>query len=147
MAKILGRQTGFLMIEVVIAILIITVALVAAVGMFINSTHANANAAEYTAAASLAQKQLEMLKTKDPVNYWSKLDLSSPSEIAWQDSTQATPLKVNNVSYNVGTMASSCPESSNLVQVTITVTWNNSTPSPSSSVQVTTFYPKISMQN
>lgn len=147
MTKLFKQQTGFLMLEVVIATLIITVALVAAVGMFISSTQANADAAEYTVAASLAQKQLEMLKTKDPINYWSKIDLSTPSEISWQDSTQSLPLKVNNVSYNVKTVAANCPENANLVQVTVTVSWNKSSPRPDSSVQITTSYSKVTMQN
>ena len=147
MTKFFKQQTGFLMLEVVIATLIITVALVAAVGILMTSTQANSNAAEYTVAASLAQKQLELLKTKDPGNYWSKLELSSPSEISWQDNNEAIPLKVNNVSYNVKTIASSCPENSNLVQVTVTVIWNNTGSRPESNVQITTSYPKITMQN
>lgn len=147
MTNFIKRETGFLMLEVVIATLIVTVALVAAVGMFISSTHANADAAEYTVAASLAQKQLEMLKIKDPINYWSKLDLTTPIDISWQDSAQTIPVKINNKTYIVKTIAQTCPESANLVQVIVTVTWTNASQRPISSVQITTSYPKVKLQN
>ncbi|MDD4600414.1 MAG: hypothetical protein PHQ46_05090 [Negativicutes bacterium] len=140
MNKTLSQQNGFLMLEIVLAVLIISIALVASLGMFINSTKANANAAEYTLAATLAQKQLEMLKLKDPHTYWAVFDLTTQTPIAWQDNTNQPP-----ASYTVDTVASVCPENLDLVQVKVTVTWNKPTSDSNPSVTLTTFYPKISL--
>lgn len=147
MTIMLQRQNGFLMIEVVLAVLIISVALVAALGMFITSTHANADAADYMVATTLAQKQLELLKIKDAQNYWSKLELTAPTKIAWQDTSVAYPPVLNGVNYQVDTTASFSPENQNLVQVTVTVTWDKPDGRPNSIVQLTTSFSKIPLQN
>lgn len=147
MTRILQRQNGFLMVEVVLAVLIISVALVAALGMFITSTQANADAAEYTVATTLAQKQLELLKTKDAQNYWAKLELTAPAKIDWQDTEVAYPPLLNGVNYQVDTTASLSPENQNLVQVTVTVTWDKPNGRPNSIVQLTTFFSKVTLQN
>ncbi|HHV87242.1 MAG TPA: hypothetical protein GXX42_15775 [Petrimonas sp.] len=50
------------MLEVVVAIVIITVALLAIASMFVQATHSGISAEEYAAAAYVAQKTLEKLK-------------------------------------------------------------------------------------
>ncbi|MPM29714.1 hypothetical protein SDC9_76254 [bioreactor metagenome] len=136
-AKILARQNGFLMLEVMLAVLIVSVALVAVLGMFINSTKANADAAENTVAATLAQKQLEMLKTKDH-NYWANFAPNAQTSISWLDIDKPVPQ-----GYAVNTVAMPCPENASLVQVTVTVTWNAPNSPAARNVKITTFYPKI----
>lgn len=60
--KYTRQQHGFLMVEALLATVIITVALVAVAGMFIQSTQATAKAADYTAATAIAQDYLEQIK-------------------------------------------------------------------------------------
>lgn len=62
-------QRGFLMIEVTVSILILSVALVAIAVIFSQATQANIRASEYTVATNLAQEQLEILKSKDNL-FW-----------------------------------------------------------------------------
>lgn len=50
------------MIEVIVAIVVVSVALLAAAGMFIQSTHATLRSADYTVATALGQETLEKLK-------------------------------------------------------------------------------------
>ena len=138
--KFLARQKGFLIVEVMLAVLIISIALVAAMGMFIYSTKANSDASEYTVAATLAQKQLEMLKMKDPQNYWAKLDLTSTTKIAWQDTTSPPPTR-----YTIDTVASACSENPNLVEVIVTVAWDKRNSQPAN-IKITTYYSKIPLQ-
>lgn len=139
-AKLWGaNQKGFLMVEVIVATVIISVALVAISGMFINSTIANRKAADYTVAANLAQKQMELLKVQ-PSSYWAAISVF-PKNISWQDSSETTPLSINNITYTITTTADVCSEDSNLVQVTVAVSWDDR--GVSRALQLTTFYAKI----
>ena len=111
----LKRQRGFILAEVVLAIFIISVALLAISVMFTKAIQVNAVAKDYTVAANLAQKQLELLKMQPP-EYWSELTL--PCTIAWQDAAQS-PLP----QYVLTTHASSYAADNHLVQVTVTASW------------------------
>lgn len=111
----LKRQKGFMLIEISFAIVIISVALVIISTMFTKTIQANTVAKDYTVAANLAQKQLELLKTQPP-EYWSGLTL--PCTIAWQDDTQS-PLP----QYRLITHANSYAANHDLVQVTVTASW------------------------
>ena len=110
------------MMEVLLAIVIISVALLGAASMFIQSTKANSSGLEISTATSLAQKQMEMLKT------WSATDWASltplPQAIAWQDATETMPLTRNNIAFTVATTAAASAQDANLVQVTVSVTWS-----------------------
>ena len=132
------QEKGFLMIEVVIAIVIISIALVAAGGMFIQATRANTSASQYTAATALAQEQLERLK-QQPSTYWKGLTV--PRDISLE-SGGISSVTLNSVAYTITTNAKTCPEdATNLVQVEVTVSWNSN----ANSVMMTGFYPKISL--
>lgn len=111
----LKTQKGFILAEVLLAIVIISVALAAISAMFTKAVQADAVAKDYTIAANFAQKQLELLKIQPP-EYWSKLAL--PCTIAWQDETQL-PLP----QYRLTTHANSYAADNHLVQVTVTVCW------------------------
>ena len=127
-------QQGFLMVEVLIAIVIISIALVAAAGMFIQSTKNNTAADEYTVAVSLAQKQMELLKSKMTTNDWANLASTS---LSWQGE-ESHPVVLNNKTYTIATVAENCPEDSvNLVQVRVTVSWLDK------SMVLTTFFSKL----
>ena len=110
------------MIEVLIAIIIISVALIAVTSMFIQSTRANSSGLEISTATALAQKQMEMLKTWSAANWTALTPL--PQAIAWQDASEPTmPLTRNNIAYTVVTTAAASAQDANLVQVTVSVTW------------------------
>lgn len=101
------KQHGFLMIETMLATVIITIALVAVAGMFIQSTQAHANSSNNTAATAIAQHYLELLK----VDKIARPHLPKYSET------------LNGVTYEV-TIQESQPFSDNrLLQEIVTVSW------------------------
>jgi Tfp pilus assembly protein PilV len=130
------------MVEVVLATVLISLALVAVVGMFIQATLSNVNAAEYTVAANLAQKQVQLLNANYTAAEWNAMTLPN-NDIPWQDTNydETVPIMLNNRLYNVTTSAIVCPEDpSNLVEVTVNVTWIGWR--TTQSVQVTTAFSK-----
>ncbi|HWR43649.1 hypothetical protein [Sporomusa sp.] len=64
-------QQGYILVEVILATVIVSVALVAFAAMFISATHATVSGAEYTVLTNLAQEQIESMKVKD----WSTENL------------------------------------------------------------------------
>jgi len=110
----LKTNNGFILAEVTLAILMISIPLVAIVGMFTQAIQADSMAKDYTIAANLAQKQLELLKTQPP-NYWAGRTL--PAVIPWLDQEQLPSAR-----YGVTTKAVATTDDS-LVEVTVTVTW------------------------
>ena len=133
----LRKQKGFLMVEVLLAILIISIALTAATSMFIQSTKSSVSGNEITNATALAQKQIELLKTQ-PASYWNNL-AAPPQTIAWQDSAQTMPVTKNNISYTVTTTTANTALDSNLVQVTVAVSWAGQ------SISMVTFFSKTQL--
>ena len=130
------KEKGFLLIEVVIAMVIISIALVSATGMFIQATKANSEAEQYTTATTLAQEQLERLKQ------WKHSDWASLSagDIPRQGTgTVANPVTVNNIAYTITTITETADDPARLVQVKVTVSWSNET----KKVEMTAVYPKI----
>lgn len=128
------------MMEVVVATVIITLALTAAAGMFIQSVQAVSSAASCTAAANLAQKQLELLKTKDKT-YWTNHAVDP--DIPWQDIGETLPLAINQINYTARTQSSISPENRYLIQVVVTVSWTDPGKRVQQVVQMTAFYPMI----
>jgi len=136
LSSILGKngQKGFLLIEVLVATVIISVALVALGGMFIQATRANSQASQITTATNLAQEQLDLLKS------WTKEDwvAYAPLVIPWKG-TGTSPVLQNNVNYTVTTVVEACTEDNiHLVQVKVTVSW----PQGGNGIVMTAFYPK-----
>ena len=131
------KQNGFLMVEVLLAILVISIALTAATSMFLQSTKASVSGNEITNATALAQKQIELLKTQ-PASFWNNL-AAPPQTIAWQDSSQTMPLTKNNISYTVITTTANTALDSNLVQVTVAVSWAGQ------SISMVTFFSKTQL--
>lgn len=123
----LQTKKGFLMIEVVIAIVIASIALVAAAGMFIQATKVSSEAEQYTTATALAQEQLERLK-QQPYTFWAAPTFSpNPYTVT-----------LNNVVYTVTTVTETGDDSAHLVQVKVTVSWGGA-----KSVVMTTVYSKM----
>ena len=132
------KEKGFLLIEVVIAMVIISIALVAATGMFIQATRANSEAEQYTTATALAQEQLERLKQK-PYTFWASLNAGAT--IDWQGTgAVANTITLNKIDYNVATVTETSDDPTHLVQVKVTVSWSGT-----KSVVMTAVYPKIAL--
>lgn len=115
-----SQKNGFMMIGVLIASMIIGLAFVAFLNLSISSTKATSSAADYTVASNLAQKQLEILKTKDK-SFW--INHITDLNIPWQDSAQSNPVHINNTDYLITTRSEASVEDSQLVKVTVAVQW------------------------
>ncbi|SMD06419.1 type IV pilus modification PilV family protein [Sporomusa malonica] len=118
-------QKGFLMVDILVAIVIISVAIVAIGGLFIQVNKSATTSADYTFAANLAQRQFELLKKKYTANEWAGLDLSK--DIPWQGDEKDRTNSA--VTFNVTTHASeytpkdSTDVAENLIELTVTVSW------------------------
>jgi len=124
----MNKQRGFLLIEVLIAVVIITIAVTAAASLLIQSVKSNISAGKYTVAASLAQKQLEYLKSRNTAVAWTQLTIPETGEVKlgadWQSEENNTVI-LNNTTYTLASLASKCPEdSADLVQIRVVVAWS-----------------------
>ena len=115
----LKSENGFIFAEVILSIFVISVAIVAICGMFIQAVLASTMAKHCTEATNLAQKQLELLKINPP-EYWASITL--PRTIPWQDNTQ-----IPSYPYDIRTKASVYPMDDHLVEITVTVCWQERT--------------------
>lgn len=100
------EQQGFLLIEVLLATIIISVALLTVAGMFMQSTNMASNSADYTAATAIAQDYLEQIKAGLLVAPFA---------------SETTTL--NNVIYTVMPQEAVSDIDSRLYQETVTVSW------------------------
>lgn len=131
------REQGYLYMDALIAMFILSVAVVAIMGVFTNSAKLNANAAHYTAATNIARQQMELLK-KWSASDWS--DPNLPASIPWQG--EPNNLTVNKTTFEVRTIVDQFSDvDPNLVQVTVSVTWKEF--SGSKNVQLTTYFSKV----
>ena len=138
--RFLRGQNGFLMIEALIAVVIISVALGAIGIMFIQSTRANTSSVEITTATALAQKQMELLKGL-PVSYWNALT-PLPQPLPWQDSANPSmPITLNNVAFTVNTVAAASATDANMVQVSVTVSWRGQ------SIRLLSLFSKVDLKS
>ena len=143
------KEKGFLLIEVVIAMVIISIALVAATGMFIQATRANSEAEQYTTATTLAQEQLERLKktandssadTAGYLAYWKTFNVGSTINRLGGTGANPNSVPLNNITYTVTTTVVSVDNPARLVEVKVEVTWSGT-----KSVVMTALYPKIKL--
>jgi type II secretory pathway pseudopilin PulG len=134
------REQGFIFIEVLIAVIIISIGIVAAGAVFIPSTASYAQAADYTVATNLAQKQLELLKTWDADSWRNALLLGT---IEWQgeEPQPNMPLNLNGVDYTVETKVSDASVSNALVEVTVTIFWSRG--GKAQSAEFIAYYSKV----
>jgi Tfp pilus assembly protein PilV len=112
------RQQGFIFIEVLIATIIISIGLVAVATIFVPATINYGNAADYTVATNLAQKQIELLKAQ-PISFWN---VTLPFAVDWQGK-EVQPINLNTINYQVTTKALPVGASNSLVEVQVTVSW------------------------
>lgn len=117
------KQKGFLLVEVVVAMLILAVGILSVSGMLLQSVKANANAAEESAAVRLAQQRMERLRGQ-PKEFWI---LNCPSSnISFPD--ESSSMQQNNVTYSIFSISEDFHITGNsgnvvLAKVTVRVEW------------------------
>lgn len=132
----LKGQQGFLYMDTLIAMFIVTVSLTAITGIFAYATKLNASAAHYTAATNMARQQMELLKLWNESDW---RDPNLPASIPWQGDPDG--LIVNNTTFDVSTIINQINDTDpSLVQVTVIVSWKEV--SSTRNVQLTTYFSK-----
>jgi Tfp pilus assembly protein PilE len=108
------KQQGFLMVDVMSALIIIAVVLMSVSGMFILAVKTNTSANHYTAAANLAAQQMEKLKPlfQFPTTTYQIADYPVTDSIA-----------LSGLKYEIVTEAKLIDVDKKIVQVTVTVLW------------------------
>jgi Tfp pilus assembly protein PilV len=132
-SKQLTSEQGYILADAAMAIVIISIALLAISALFTQAIVVDMVANHYTIAGNLAQQQLELLKSQ-PTAYWSTLAV--PCTIAWQDATQLPPPE-----YTVTTSAAISTANDQLVAVTVNVCWVER--SANRSLEFVTLYPLL----
>ena len=108
------QQQGFLMIGVVLAIVIISVGMMAVGDMFIKSIKLNTYAKHYTIATSLAERQMEQLK--QAIQY-------PAATYRIIDYPVTTTAVASDPAYVIVTEAKLTDTGQKIVQVTVRVSW------------------------
>jgi Tfp pilus assembly protein PilV len=134
------RQKGFILMEVLIAVIIISLGIVAVAAVFIPATAKYANAADYTVATNLAQKQLELLKNLTPTE-WNVALLQGTVDWQGDEPEPKMPISLNAIDYTVDTKVSLASVSNSLVEVNVTVSWSRG--GKAQSLQFGAFYTRI----
>ena len=124
------RENGFMLIEIMIAVFIISIALLTLAWLLLQSNRALHRAQMSVIAVSMAQEQLELLKNRAD-SEWQLLIL--PASLPLSGSQQD--------GFFVQTMAEQEAGAENLVRVTVKVSWQES--AGEASVQLSTLYAKI----
>jgi type II secretory pathway pseudopilin PulG len=132
MHKLKGNE-GFILADVTLGIFIISIALLAITILFTQALQTEKVASDYTLAANLIQKQLELLKCKAPA-YWAGLEF--PCTIPWQDGLLPPPK-----AYELTTQAAISAQDSHLIEVTVTAAWKEK--AKDYSIQFVSFYSTI----
>lgn len=127
------ESRGFILADVTLGIFIISVALLVISSLFTQALQIEKVASNYTIAANLMQKQLELLKCRVP-SYWAGQNL--PCTIPWQDHHLQPPAE-----YEITTHAVASSINSHLVEVTVTAAWQEK--DKDYSMQFVTFYVNI----
>jgi len=107
MAKLQNKQQGFLLVEMLAAMALLCIGLLALFNCFIRTVFLDRSAAERADAVRIAQEEIETLKAM----YFE--DVGSKSE----------QLERNGLLYTCRVSASERPNSSHLKDVTVIVSW------------------------
>jgi len=134
------RQQGFLLVDILLAVFIISTALLAIASFYIQSTQATVRSNQYTVATNLAQRQLELLKKK-PATDWAAYT-TFPTTIPWQD-TSIDPSKLSPPVIITTTVKQCSEDATNLVEVIVIVNGTNAQANYSETF--TAFFPKSTL--
>ncbi|VBB06875.1 Hypothetical protein LUCI_2112 [Lucifera butyrica] len=124
------RCGGYLLLDAVLTLFIVSVALLAIAGVFLQTTKANTAASRRTVAAGLAQQQMENLK-QQPDAFWDVHNNSSETQV------QTGP-QGENYTMRTDYAVAEDTDKGKLIQATVTVSWKEAGSNPS--VQLVTYY-------
>jgi type IV pilus assembly protein PilV len=110
--NLIKKSNGFTLIEVLVALVILSIALLSLAGLMVSTTRNNAGGAHLTEAATLAQDALERLRLAQP--------LPSTDIATTYNTTTVAP---SGIQYTWGWTASNPVPS--LETITITVNWTD----------------------
>jgi len=108
------RSKGFSLIEVLIALVILSISLLALAGLMTTTTKNNAFGSNMTEAATLAQDKLEELRVTD----WNNI-------VDGNDTSSIRGMNYNRTWTLVLSPNSPIPPNDNDKRVTVTVSWND----------------------
>jgi len=128
----LQSEQGFLLVDVVVAIVILSVALLAIHSLFVQAMQETILARDYTQGSNLARTQCELLKTYPP-QYWA--NLAEPSLMDFQANREEGMSR-----YSIQTIATPIADE-HLVQVVVRANWQER--GNEYSVQFLTFCPAL----
>lgn len=135
----LQKEKGFLLLEVVIGIVIITVALTAVASLFIQATKMNSLAKHITTATALAQEQLELIKKNASESGYDK-DGFLYYWVSYSGSSSV--ISLDGTSYNIQLETQPSADPIHCTGVKVTVSWHSD---GDQSVVMTAVYPKSSL--
>jgi type IV pilus assembly protein PilV len=109
------KSKGFSLIEILIALVILSISLLALAGLMVTTTKNNSFGAHMTEAATFAQDQLENLRTSPWVNVVTNHD----TRLGFDNFTQYTR--------NWTVVPNVAAPNDTVKEITITITWNDTT--------------------
>ena len=116
-----NKQSGIILIDVLVAVVVLSVALLAVAVMFTNSTKNTAEAWQNTVATNIAAEQMNRLKTFNS-GQWA----AAGATIVWQGGGGSNAVTIDGTTYTVTTTVHTPTEtgSTGLAEVRTTVSWN-----------------------
>jgi type IV pilus assembly protein PilV len=109
------RSKGFSLIEILIALVILSISLLALAGLMVTTTRNNSFGAHMTEAATFAQDQLESLRTSP----WAIVATGNDWRLGFDNFTQYTR------SWTV--VPNAAAPNDTVKEITITINWNDTT--------------------
>lgn len=144
--RLIKCDRGFLLVDLLIAILIITVALISIAGLFLQSNRAAKASSEHMTASNLAQRQFEQLKIiQQGATPILTTETNYPFEFTdWLSNDLERDAADSQTPFSVRTRAIRSTEqnATNLLEVTVIISWRNNQ-NVLINTPFTTFFPVV----
>jgi prepilin-type N-terminal cleavage/methylation domain-containing protein len=109
------KSKGFSLIEILIALVILSISLLALAGLMVTTTKNNSFGAHMTEAATFAQDELENLRTSP----WANVVTGNDTRLGFDNSTQYTR--------NWTVVPNAVAPNDTVKEIAITINWNDTT--------------------
>jgi prepilin-type N-terminal cleavage/methylation domain-containing protein len=112
------KSKGFSLIEILIALVILSISLLALAGLMVTTTRNNSFGGHMTEAATFAQDQLENFRTSP----WANV-------VTGNDRWPEVRNRINGIEYtrNWTVIPNAAPPNDTVKEITITINWNDTT--------------------